>query len=104
MHSLFLSKIPVNEPPPLPSSPTGPYGESCPLTRPFFYISPKFLIKIPHNKKIIPSLKGPRKRPSIFPKSGALVETDGHFQSLFYITFWVFRKGFSLQVPLPERP
>jgi len=38
MHSLFLSKVPVNEPLQVPQQ--GPYGGSYPLTRPFFkYIS-----------------------------------------------------------------
>jgi len=161
MHPLFLSKVPVNEPP--PGSPTGPYGESCPLTRAFFfYISLKFLIKIPLNKKLsllskalgsvppfspkagplwkqifissallrmfsgsqvkepplqVPLTELPQREPSFihlsmsplykppsrFP-SGAPMERDSHLKSLFYITFWVLRKGSSLQVPLTERP
>ena len=35
-----------------PGSPIRPCGDSCPLTRSIFYISLKFLIKIPLNKKI----------------------------------------------------
>ena len=76
----FSLKSPSKRTP--PGSPTEPYGESCPLTSLFFYISLKFLIKIPLNKNIIPSRKGPRKSPSIFPQNGALVETDIHFQCL----------------------
>jgi hypothetical protein len=39
----------------------GPYEQSCPFTG-SFYVSLKFLIKIPLNKEIFsPSLKGPRK-------------------------------------------
>jgi len=41
---------------------------SCPLPRPFFYISLKFLIKILLNKKIIPSLHGSRKASLLFPQ------------------------------------
>jgi hypothetical protein len=55
MRSLFLSKVPVIEP--LPGSPAVPLGESCPFTRPFFYTSLKFLIKIPLNKEISPFSK-----------------------------------------------
>jgi len=44
MHSLFLSKVPVNELLQFPQQ--GPYGESCPLTRPF-YKYPKFVTKFP---------------------------------------------------------
>jgi hypothetical protein len=62
----------------------GPYGDSCPFTRPFFYISLKFLIKISLNKDIFSFLsKAPRKeRPPMFPQSGAPMKTDAHFYSL----------------------
>jgi hypothetical protein len=82
MHSLFLSKVPVNEPLQVPQQ--GPMERAARLHGFFFfYISHKFLIQIPLNKKKLSLLsKTPGKRPSIFPKSGAPVETDVHFQSL----------------------
>jgi hypothetical protein len=50
MHSLFLSKDPVNKPLQFPQQ--GVYGESCLFTRPSI-------------KKFIPSLIGPRKGVSV---------------------------------------
>ena len=37
MHSLFLSKVPVNKSLQVPQQ--GPYGESCPFSRPFLHVS-----------------------------------------------------------------
>jgi len=58
MHSLFLSNGSVNEPLQIPQQ--GPM-ERAALLQGHFYISLKFLMKVPLNKKFIPSLKGPRK-------------------------------------------
>jgi hypothetical protein len=52
MYSRFLSKVPVNEPP--PSSPTGPLWRELPFYKAFFYISPKFFIQISVNKENFP--------------------------------------------------
>jgi hypothetical protein len=74
----YLSKVPVNEPP--PGSPTGPLETEQPVYKAFFYISLKFLIKISLNKEFFPSLKGlGKKRPSMFPRSGAPMEIEAHF-------------------------
>jgi hypothetical protein len=48
-HFLFLSKVPVNEPPPV--SPTGLLWRELPVCKAFFYISLKFLTKISLIKK-----------------------------------------------------
>jgi len=83
MHFLFLFKVPVKEPP--PGSPTGPLWAELPVYKNFFfYISLKFLIKISLNKETFPLLSNAlgKKRPSMFPKSGAPMETEAHFQSL----------------------
>ena len=49
-----------------PGYATRPYGEICPLTRPFFFTSlSNSLQKFPYMKKFIPSLKGPRKGASL---------------------------------------
>jgi len=78
MHYLFLSKVPVNKPP--PSSPTGPLWRELPVYKAFFYISLKFLIKISLKKEIFPFSKAPgNEYPSMFPQSGAPVETDTYF-------------------------
>jgi hypothetical protein len=50
VHFLFLSKIPVNEPP--LGSPTGPLWKELPVYMALFYISLKFLIKISLNMEI----------------------------------------------------
>ena len=58
MHSVFLSKVAVNELLHFPQQ--SPMGESCPLTiYIFFYISLKFVIKMPLNKKIYPFSQRP---------------------------------------------
>jgi hypothetical protein len=58
MHFIFFSpKVPVNEPPSrFPNR--SPYGDGCSFTGPF-YISLKFLIKIPLNKEIFPFSQRP---------------------------------------------
>jgi len=62
MLSLFLSKVPVNEP--LQILQQGPMETAACLQGLFVYISLKFLIKIPLNI-FIPSLKGPKKGASL---------------------------------------
>jgi len=81
MHSLFLSKVPVNEllQVPLYRAPM----ETAAHLPDLFYLSLKFLIKISLNKKFISSLKEPRKGVSLHvPQNGAPTETDIHFHSL----------------------
>jgi hypothetical protein len=56
MHFLFLSKVPANEPAPVPQK--GPYEDSCPF-RGSFYISLKVLVKISLNKEIFPFSQRP---------------------------------------------
>jgi cobalamin synthase len=56
--------------------------EGAALYKAFFYISLKFLTKIPLNKKISIHSKALGNRSSIFPQSGTHVETDVHFQIL----------------------
>jgi len=75
MHSLFLSKIPVNEPFKVPQQ--GLYGDSRPFTRPFLHI-PQIPYKIPPNKEIYSSLKGPRKGASlrVLQKQGSYGNTS----------------------------
>jgi len=51
MHSLFLSKVPVNESLQVPQQ--GPMERAAHLQG-FYYISLKFLIKIPLNKNSYP--------------------------------------------------
>jgi hypothetical protein len=77
MRFLFLSKVPVNEPP--PGSTTGPLWTELAIYTPLI-----FLIKIPLTKEIIPFSQMPYKKehPSKFPKSRAPMETDAHFQNL----------------------
>jgi len=57
MYSLFLSKVPVNEPP--PGSPTEPLWRELPVYKIFFYISLKFLIKISLNEDKFPFSQKP---------------------------------------------
>jgi len=66
-----FSKIPANEP--SPGSPIGLLWNEIPIYR-AFCIFLKNLIKIPLNKKALR-----KKRPSMFPKSGAPMEADSHF-------------------------
>ena len=56
MHFLFLSKVPVNEPPPI--SPTGPLWRELPVYKTFFYIS-QIPRKISLNKEIFPFSQRP---------------------------------------------
>jgi len=92
MHSPSLSKVPVNEPP--PGSPTGPLWRELPITRSFFYISFKFLIKVSLNKEIFHFSQRPQERsfPPCSPQSGAPMETDAHFYNLMALlgaqTMW----------------
>jgi hypothetical protein len=67
----FLSQVPANEPPTVSS--TGPIWREIPVYR-AFCISLENLIKIPLNKKTLR-----KKRPSMFPKSGAHMKADVHF-------------------------
>jgi hypothetical protein len=65
-HFLFLSKVPLNEPPAPPGSPTGPLWRQLPVYRVFLHISQNPRKNISPNKDIFPSLKGPRKGASIY--------------------------------------
>ena len=72
----------------------GPLWRKTTLYR-AFCISLKNLIKIPLNKKAVR-----KKRPPMFPKSGAPIEADAHFQALLTISFEVPSKGALPQGPL----
>jgi hypothetical protein len=61
------------------------------------FISLKNLIKIPLHKKALR-----KKRPSIFPKSGAPMEADAHCRALLNISFGVPIKEPSPRVPFME--
>jgi hypothetical protein len=78
---VFLSKSPSKR---IPFRfPNRALMEGAARLQELFYIYYKFLIKMSLTNKFFPSLKGPRKgASSMFPKSGALTETDAHFQSL----------------------
>jgi hypothetical protein len=65
IHSLFLSKLPVNKP--APSSPTGPLWRELPVYRALF-TSLKFLVKIPLNIEMFPFSQRPQER-SVTPYS-----------------------------------
>ena len=93
MH-FFLSKSPSKRTPSmLPSR--GPYGDSCLFTGPFFYISLKFLIKIPLNTEIFPFYQRSYKRsiPPCSPKVGPLWKQAPISQALFSVSFGVPSKG-----------
>ena len=75
----FLSRVAASESP--PGSPTGPQWREIPAYR-AFYISLDISLY----------LKGP-KRPSVFPKSGAPMETDAHSRALLNISVVVPGKG-----------
>jgi len=90
----FLSKIQADEPRPGP--PTGPLWREIPVYR-TFCISLENLIKIPLHKKALR-----KKRPSMFPKSGTLVEADAHFRTLLNISFAVPSKEPFPKVPFME--
>jgi len=53
-----------------------------------FCISLENLIKIPLNKRALR-----KKRPSLFPKSGAPMEKEANFRALLNISFGVSSKG-----------
>jgi len=95
-------KIPSKQTP--PGSPTGPFGESCLLTRPFFffYISLKFLIKIPPNKEIYPFSQRPKERsiPPCSPEAEPLWKQMSISRALFSISFRVTSK----ETPPPGAP
>jgi len=90
----FLSKILADDAP--PGSPTGPLWREITVYREFC-ISLENLIKIPLNKKTLR-----KKRPSMFPKSGAPVEADTHFRALFNMSFGVPSKEPFPKVPFME--
>ena len=72
----------------------GRYGDRYPITGHFY---------IPLDISL--SLEGPtRKRPSMFPKSGAPILTDTHTRTLLNTSFGVHCKEPSLQVQLMESP
>ena len=93
MHSLFLSKVSVNKP--LQALQQGPYRESCPFSRPFFYTTPKFRIKIPLPKEIFPFPQRPQERsiPPCSPKVGPLWKQTSISISLLSISFRVTSNG-----------
>jgi hypothetical protein len=62
-----------------------------------FSISLENLIKIPPNKKVLR-----KKRPSMFPKSGHLIEAVAHFQSLLIYLSRSPVKEPSLKAPFIE--
>jgi hypothetical protein len=57
MHFLFLSKVPVNEPP--PDSPTGLQWRELPVYRAFFTYLSNYLYKISLNKETFPFSQRP---------------------------------------------
>ena len=91
MQSLFLTKFPVNEPP--PGSPKGPLWRELPVYM-ALEISLKFLIKISLNKENVSFSQKAlgEELLSLFPKSEASMERDAHFQSLS-VSFGVPSKG-----------
>ena len=104
MHFLFLLEVPVIEPP--LGSRQGEYGESCPFTGPFFYISLKFLIKNSQIKKNSLSLKDPRKGASLHvPQKRGLYGNRHQFPEphLAYLSGSPVKEP-SLQVSLIELP
>jgi hypothetical protein len=81
MQFLLLSKVPVNETLQVPQQ--GPMERAARLQGLLLHIS-QIPYKMPLNKKKKLSLLSKalgKECPSIFPKSGAPVETDVHFQS-----------------------
>jgi hypothetical protein len=76
IYSHFLSqKVPASKSP--PGSPTGPYTERYPLTGHCTYL----LIYLFISKAL--------ERPSMFPKSGAPMDTDAHSRALLNVSFGV---------------
>ena len=99
-------KIPSKQTP--PGSPTGPFGESCLLTRPFFFFTylSNSLLKFPQIKKFIPSLKGPKKGASLHvPQKQSPYGNRCPFPEpyLAYLSGSPVKKP-PLQVPLTEVP
>jgi len=93
MHFFFLSqKVPVNEPP--PCSPVGALERAACLLG-LFYISLKFLIKIPLNTEIFPFYQRPYKRsiPPCSPKAGPLLTQTPISRTLLSISFGDLSKG-----------
>jgi hypothetical protein len=90
----FFSKVPVKEP--CSGSPTGPLWREIPVYR-AFCISIENLVKIPLSKKALR-----KKRPSMFPKSGAPMEADAYFRALHNIYFGIPSKGASFKFPFME--
>ena len=88
----FSQEIPVNEHP--PCSPAGTLERAACLQS-LFYISLKFLIKIPLNTEIFPFYQRPYKRsvPPCSPKAGPLWEQTPISRSLLNISFGVLSKG-----------
>jgi hypothetical protein len=96
MHPLFLSKVPVNEPHKVPQQ--GPYGESCPLTRPplfFTYISLIFLTNIALTKEIYPVPQRPKEIsiPPCSPKARPLWKQTSISRTLRGVSLVVTSKG-----------
>ena len=93
MHSLFLSKVPANEPP--PRFPIRASMERAARLQGLFYISLKFLIKSSLIKKFFLSLKDPRKVGYLqfSPKAGHLWKQTPISRTLLSIPFGVLSKG-----------
>ena len=103
MQFLFLSKVPVNEPLQVP--------QQCPMERAarlqglFFYISLKFLVKIPLNKKNYPFSQRPYESvPPFSPKAGPLLKQTSISRALLTMFSGSPVKEHPLQVPLLDLP
>jgi len=103
MHSLFFSKVPVNEP--HPGSPTGPLWREILSTGPF-YISLKFLIKISLKEENFPSLKCPWKGTflHVSQKRGPYGNKRPYSEPYLAYPSGSSVKESSLQIPLIELP
>ena len=101
MHFLFLSKVPVNEPP--QGSPAGPLWRELPVYRTSLHISHSSL-KISLNKEIFPFSQRPweRRVPPCSPKAGPLWKQTPISRALLSISFGSPVKEPSLQVHLIE--
>ena len=99
MHSLFLSKVRVNEP--LQVSQQGPYAKSCPFRSPFSHIS-QIPYKIPLSKEIYSFSQRPYERSDLndLQKRGHYVNRCPFPQPyLAYLSESPIKETF-LQVPL----
>jgi len=77
MHSLFLSKIPINKPLQIPQQ--GPVERAAQLQGFFLHLSQIPYKNFPKERNVSLLSKALGKCPSMFPKRVAPVETDVHF-------------------------